>query len=379
MDLARFHRAIDVIDKEVKSIGIQNHLAQLVQDLNNIAANPGNEELSKLFKDHLDQLRELLLNSELTDAEDDDLFQVIANLDLYEYVGEGLLEKVLETFQSNQLSAQLASSQLTALRNDVVKKLDQIASINSAFTDLDIEYFSLDEGKGEMVVDMPIEEETKTLEDLSKEAKEWHRICDAISETFDPDRTPVTIRTLATGSWLLYLAGTSAFIYGVAKCMKGVNTILAELIKMQSLYSELVANKTPSDILKKLDAHNSTRVKTDLDSLATSLVKEFYKGNDEGRKSELRNALSASLQRLSRKLAEGTKVQLRLTLPKDPEIADGQEATTEQKKQLRAIAESKKVQAAIEDARPLTDFEEHRSELQKGLPAPTTDSSKEAN
>ena len=372
MDLARFYRAIDVIDSKVKAIGIQTQLEQLIQDLSNIASSPGNVDFSTTFKDHVDQLRDGLLNSEL-EAFDEDVSQVLINLKLGQFVGEGLLQRILSTFQTNQLSANLASTALTDLKNEVVKKLNLVATINKAFSDLAIEYFHYEENEGEMLIDLPVEDETKSLEDLSKEAKEWHRICDAISENFDTARTPVTIRTLASGSWLLYLAGSPAFIYGIAKCMKGVNVILAELIRMKALYAELAASKAPQEILKKLDAHNSSKVKTDLDELATSLVKEFYKGADKGRSNELRNALSAALQRLSRKLAEGAKVQLRLTLPKEPVIADGQDATPEQKKQQTEVAEAKKIQQEIEQAKPLLDYEKYQVELQKALPAPIPD------
>lgn len=379
MDLGRFHRAIEIIDIEVKRIGIQTNFDQLIQDLNNIASSPASPEFSKTFKDHIDELRDELLTSELQDSRDDDVSQVISNLDLVDFIGEGLLDRILAIFQSNQLSASLASAALTTLKTDVTKKLNLIGVINRAFSDLSVEYFLPEDNDGEMLIDLPVEESTKTLDELSKEAKEWHRICDAISETFDSTRTPVTIRTLASGSWLLYLAGTPAFIYGVAKCMKGVNLILTELIKMKSLYGELAASKAPKDILEKLDEHNLSKVKTDLDELATSLVKEFYKGGDKARGNELRNALSNALQRLSRKLADGANVQLRLTMPKKPQTAEGEEATQEQNIQLRNYAEAEKIQREIEQVKPLLNFSEHQAELQKTLPAPASDAVLESN
>lgn len=371
MDLGRFHYAINIIDTEIETLQISTHLDKLIQDLNNIASNPGNSDVSKTFKDHVNELREILLKSELSNPSDEEVAQVVFDLDLVEFVGQRLLERILETFQSNQLSATLASTELATLKQAVLKKLSQVQALNNSFTELGVEYFNFEDGDGEMLIDLPVEMETKTLEDLSKEAKEWHRICDAVCETFDPTRTPVTIRTLASGSWLLYLAGTPAFIYGIAKCMKGVNSILAELIKARSLYSELVANRTPKEILKKLDQHNATKVKTDLDELATSLVKEFYKGGDDGRQNELRNALSLALQRLSRKLADGSRVQLRLVMPKEPVIEEGQEPTAEQAEQRRAVEEAKKIRLEIEQAKPQLDFDEHQAELQKALPAPT--------
>ena len=373
MDLGRFHRAIHIIDVEVKRIGVQTNLDQLIQDLNNISSSPASPEFSKAFKDHIDELRDGLITSELQNPSDSDVAQVVANLNLINFIGEGLLNQILTIFQSNQLSAALASAALTNLKTEVIKKLNLIGVVNRSFSELEVEYFSPADNDGEMLINLPVEESTKTLEELSKEAKEWHRICDAISETFDITRTSVTIRTLASGSWLLYLAGTPAFIYGVAKCMKSVNVILAELIKMKSLSSELAASKAPKEILEKLNEHNLSKVKTDLDELATNLVKEFYQGGDTARGNELRNALSNSLQRLSRKLADGAQVQLRLTMPKKPQAVEGEETTEEQKIQLKNYIEAEKIQKEIELVKPLVNFSEHQAELLKALPAPTSD------
>lgn len=370
MDLGRFHRAMHEIDDDNNEIGIERNLDRLVLDLNNLASNPANPEFSNSLKDHLNEFRESLLNSKSNDPFEEDVKQVISDLSLSAFLGEGLLNRVLAIFQANQLSANLASTALISLKTEVVKKLDLVASVNHAFTDLGVDYFSPEDNSGEMVINLPVEQATKTLDELSKETKEWHRICEAISETFDPDRTPITVFTLASGSWLFYLVGTPAFIYGVAKCMKGVNLILTELIKMKSLYSELVVTRTPKEILKKLEDHNSEKVKTDLEELAGNLVKEFYKGGDDARANELRNALSSALQRLSRKLADGTKVNLRLTAPARPQVADGEDPSPAQKILLKGIEDVEKIQKEIALAKPLLNITDHRAELQKSLPAP---------
>jgi hypothetical protein len=369
MDLARFHRGIEIIDQDVKRINLDTRIQGLINDLNAIAGNPGDTNLAKNFRDHLEELRGLLQESPLNNP-DEDLAQLIADLDLEEYLGDPLFDEVMDAINSNQLSANLMATALNQLKDKTVKKLNYITTINTAFSELEVEYFKLPEGDAEMLIDLPVDYETKTLDDLSKEAKDWHRICQAISETFDPERAPVNVRTLASGSWLLYLAGTATFIFGVAKCVKGVNSILRDLIKMKSLYAQLVDSDAPKDVLKKLETHNASKVKTDLDKLATKLVSEFYKGSDKGRKNELRNALSVALQKLSHKLAEGAKVELRLELPKKPKIAEGVEPTAEQKKQLVAFDRAEKIQLELQYAKPDIDFGEHKDALQKALPAP---------
>ena len=90
---------------------------------------------------------------------------------------------------------------------------------------------------------------------------------------------------------------------------------------MKALFKQLVDAKVPDSILTGFETHNGGKAKTDLEQLASTLVDENYKGNDTGRRNELKNSLSISLQRLSQKLATGATVSLRLAMPKKPKIA----------------------------------------------------------
>jgi hypothetical protein len=274
---------------------------------------------------------------------------------------------------SVSLTPNLAAQSIEKLRLETAEKFDHVILIDTAFGKLNVKYSSLEEGATEMAIEIPMDEETKTLEDLVKEAKDWHRICEAISETFDPDRNRVTIRTIASGSLLIFLAAVPTFIYGAAKCLKGVNTVLTELIKMKSLYKQLVSSNTPKEILEPLALHNSGKAKTDLDQLAITLVDEHFKGKDDGRRNELKNSLSMALLRLSNKLADGTKVTLRLAAPKEPAIEEGQQPSREQKEQFTKISQFKKIQIEVNASKAALDYKAHADELMSALPAPSTE------
>lgn len=366
MDLARFHRSIHLIDIEITDVSIESKINLLIQDLNAISSNPTSNDLATVFKNHVDELRQLLnkCNSNQPDA---DLKKVIQDLELNELLGIPLAEKIISTIQENQLSPLLTATALGKLRDEITAKLDNISKLNDAFSQLDVEYFYLPEGQSEMAINLPIEECTKTLEDLAKEAKEWHQICQTISETFDIDRLPVTVRTVASGSWLLYLAGTPTFIYGVAKCLKHVNQVLAELIKMKELYSQLAQSSAPKEALEILEKHNDETIKKELDKLANDLINNNYKGEDDGRKNELRNALSFSLNKLSNKIVNGAKVQLKLEKPEKPEMTEGETPTEEKIDQMYAYEQALKIQSEIDEAQLQLDVDSNKEVLLAGL------------
>lgn len=372
MELSRFHAAIEQIAKDYRENGIESDFNSLVLNLTSLAANPGNTQVSQAFKDQLNSFRTKLEESSLNDAEGE-LLDTLKNQELIGHVGNGLFSRIKEVLDENQLTPNLASTGIEKLRVETTKKLSVVTAMDNAFTELKVEIWRLDEGLTEMLISIPIEEETKTLEDLAKEAKDWHRICDVISETFDINRNRVTIRAVASGSILLYLAAVPPFIFGVAKCLKGVNQILGEVIKMKGLFKQLVDAKLPDAILTDFEAHNAGKAKMELEQLALKLVDEYYKGNDVGRKNELKNSLSISLQRLSQKLAFGATVNLRLAVPKKPKILDGEDATEEQKAIFQKIELFEKVQTEVDSSKAALDYRAHAMELIAALPAPAQD------
>lgn len=378
MDIAKFHAAINAIAVYYKRSKIDEEFGALIASLDSMSANPGNIDVAKSFRVQLDALKVVLQSSKLNEMPAD-FYSIAEDLDILDYIGNGLYERLRQTLEENQLTPSLASAALTKLRTEVSRKLSLIVSTDSAFTTLGVPFEDYTDETAEVTIELPVERDSKTLEDLSKEAKDWHRIVDAICETFDEDRTRITIRSLATGSWLLYLAATPPFIYGIAKCLKGVNSILTELLKTKALYTQLVEAKYPKKVLQDAEKHTAGKVKTDLESLASSLVEEFYKGSDAGRKNELKNSLNLALNRLSYKLATGSKVNLRLTPPKSPTISDGEEPTEEQRLTISQIEKVEKIQLAIRESTASVDYLSHATELSAALPAPgPTDSAPEA-
>lgn len=128
-----------------------------------------------------------------------------------------MFRKTINLLEQNQLTPNLAASEIEKLRAETSKKLSMVIAIDTAFTELGVDYWMLDDNETEILINLPMVEETKTLGDLAKESKDWHQICRAIAETFDVEQSPVTIRSVASGSILLYLAASATFIYGIAK------------------------------------------------------------------------------------------------------------------------------------------------------------------
>ena len=230
MDVARFHRAIDLIDQDFATLATADAMSQLVNNLNDLVGNPGNPNVNQKFKDQLSEFRAKLDSSPMNSA-NGDLLDVLTTYELLPYVGNHLYDKIRNLLEANQLTPNLAASAISELQQEVVTRLGYVLAIKKAFVALGVKNWQLEEGKTEVLIDLPFGEETEGLEALAEEAKEWNFMCKTVAEVFDPEFHPVTIRTIASGSWLFYLAAVPPFIFGMAKCLKGINAILSELIR----------------------------------------------------------------------------------------------------------------------------------------------------
>lgn len=372
MDIARFHFALDSVVQDLRSTSANEHLAQLINALSAVSSQPGQPQFIDQYKTQLEITRNALQGSKLNNPKME-LSDFIEQFDLQQFIGDGLFKSILRKISENQIAPHAALQALQQLQTALAKKMADLEAINNSFTALEVPYEGEDEGDSEIEIKIPANQETKTLNDLATEAKEWHRDISTISEIFDPDRSTTTIRTLATGSWQIYLASAPLVLFGIAKCIRGVNEVLQELLKTKDLLNKLVETKAPNNVIKEYEEHLKTSTSTNLSTLASSLVDEYYKGNDEGRKAELKNALTQSLKRLSKKLSEGSKISLRLTKPATPKIANPDSPTPEEVATIESGKKTEEIRAAMLVELEKIEYLEHDPEIVKSLPAPDND------
>jgi molybdopterin converting factor small subunit len=372
MDIARFHYAVDSAVKDLRATSANDHLSSLISALSTVGGNPGQSQFIDQYKNQLEATRNALATSKLNNPKME-LSDFIDEFDLTRFVGNGLFSSIKKAIAENQIAPHAAVQALQELQAKFSKKLADLEAINNAFTALHVPYEGDDEGNAEIEIKIPAYQDTKTLHDLSVEAKEWHRDLSTISEIFDPERTESTIRTLATGSWQFYLASAPLVIFGVSKCLRGVNEVLQELIKTKELLKQLIETNAPEKVVKDYEKHLKDSAGINLTNLASNLVDEYYKGADEGRKAELKNALTQSLKRLSKKLSEGSTVSLRLTKPREPKVANPVDPTEEEKAAINLAQKINEVRDATMIELEKISQLEHDPEIVKSLPTPDID------
>ncbi|WP_462391245.1 hypothetical protein [Acidovorax sp. Q11] len=372
MDIARFHFAVNAVVNDLRKTNASEELSRLINALSNVSSQPGQPQLLDQYKSQLEATRQALAESSLNSPKME-VADFINQFGLREYIGNGLFENIKKSISSNQLTPHAAVQALQNLQTDFRHKLSSLSTVDNAFSELDVPFEGEGEGDSEIEIKIPADEETKTLNELATEAKEWHRDLITISEIFDPERTEPTIRTLATGSWQFYLAAAPLIIFGLAKCLRGINEVLRELITSKELLNKLLETNAPKNVVRDYEKHLKESAGKNLSTLASNLVDEYYTGNDEGRKSELKNALTQSLKRLSKKISEGSKISLRLTPPAKPTVKNPDEPTKDEKEAIEYTNKIEKIRSDTMIELGKVAQLEHDPEIVKSLPAPDND------
>lgn len=348
MHLGKFHQAIYLLASEFSENKINEKFAQIIASLNAVSANPNNPDISKQFKVALDDIRSTLIQSELNSPRPV-LAEIIRSISADRYIGEKLFLRLKKAIEANQLAPAAAAQDLQTIQIEVETFFKHISSINTAFSALEVEYDEIEDGKAEIGLLIPTDGERSTLKDLSKEVNQWHIALSAIAEVFDENNTPISMKIFSTTDWMFYLYTTPATLFGISLSLKGINQILADLILSKKLIKELAGTGTSEKLIDDLEKEHDGKLDVQFRKLAEKIIDEHYKGNDVGRKNELKNSVTQGVKTLAKKVATGSKIELKLKAPPRPPKGVGNEQTEEQQKLMNEIEQLEKLAEDIDN------------------------------
>lgn len=369
MHLGRFHRAIELLHADYQAIKHDKLLQDIVGHLNAMSGNPGNAEIATNFKKSIDTCRSTLLQSALNRPRPI-LRLMLESIGANEFIGERFFLRVMAAIEANPGATALVVQSITALQQDTQKFYQQIATLDKTFSGLKVEYDELEEGEAEIGLLIPRNDQASSLKDLSKIFNHWHNALTPIKEVFDPQAGSLQIRLCSTTDWMFYLISTPLVLAGLSYCMKKINEILGEAVKMRELVAQLVHAKAPQKAIDLIEKDGDGKLDKELRTLAKDVLRQHYKENDEGRKNELENHLTISFKRIAHEITNGTKVEVRLIPPRQEESQDEE---AEPREPDAHIAELEKLAATLDDEVELLSFSGDANALQGLLPPPAPD------
>jgi hypothetical protein len=117
----------------------------------------------------------------------------------------------------------------------------------------------------------------------------------------------------------------------VAVAIERLVALYKNLLEIRRLQTE-IQKQGITKAAKDVEEHANDFMDKEIGKLSIELVTEFYKGNDAGRKNELRNGVNASLNRLANRIDRGYNFEVRCQ-----PLAAGKPEKDETKKAIAAI------------------------------------------
>jgi len=303
MNTERLHAIAFEVKTDIEQAQIVQLLQQLVSHLQNIVNQPQQpshqQNLSNVRKSLLEKLSQSRVN-EFSPA----WTQALEEIDLSEYVGNNLAERINSIFAENQITPQVALEEIQQLHTKVSEIFTNISNLINSFSYLKIGREVLSPGEGEVGILLPREYIDNRFDRLAKEFKELNWILMVLSEVGTGSAEHFELRQLSTTDPLVTLGASLAALSTIAVAIKPIISAYKEILEVRILHAKFAEMKVEPKRLKGIEEHAEEIMEKAIEKIKNELIAESPVA-DEGRKNELSNALSIALSKLANRIDRG--------------------------------------------------------------------------
>ena len=311
MHAGKLHTLLLSVQDEHLTLGVDEKIKKTILALTNISAQPADPSLHAIFKGSLDELRETLQGAPSNSFYPSER-AILDEIGATPFIGDGLAKELLSVIESNNMTPASAASQLTEFTSRLTKYISHVKNVCKAFQTFHLETATLSPGKAEILISQAVPQDTVVqFAQFLKDIGQWQRALTTYNEVFSEDAEPVSIHRISSSDWQFYLAASPVVLRGVRYCLEQLNGILLELLKAKQLIGQLRNSKFSEQIIQATQKEYDVKSDTEIGKLAEAIVDESFKG-DEGRKNELKTAMTIALGITAKKLASGDKLELKI-------------------------------------------------------------------
>lgn len=323
MNLGRFHSAIYSIKNEIEGNKNFELLTELQTSLQN-SMSQQTPESAKTFKASYSTFINTLENAEsnFTFPTRRKIYQEIGAT---QHIGIGLANKVKHVISENQIAPANALAEIQKINGEAKKFFEKVKTLDSTFSDLEIEYDELEPGEFEIGFSFPHEVIGTDIESLEKEFHRLDFALKTLQEISLGKVGQVSIKTISASEWQVFLESLPALAACTAVAIERIVALYKNNLEIKLLKQQLDERNLPKKVTKPLQDHIEQAVKEELRRIAEDLVEEFYKVKDDGRKNELKNQASQALQYLADRMDHGATVEVHAEPPDEPKQEAGEE------------------------------------------------------
>jgi hypothetical protein len=350
MNAERLHAIVKTLDDEMESNSIVDNMQNLVNALQSVVNNPtpsNQQSLSTSLK---------AMYSAITDTPSDRFSptwrQILIEIGGEPLFGETLKQTIEGIFARNQITPAVALQEL----QDLLKKLksfdDALDNAISALSHFNIGDETLSPGASEIGILIPRQAVQNSLPEFAEELTELAFILNTFSEVATGKKDQLSIRSISSSDLLLFLDATAPYAACLAVAIERTVALYKQLLEIRKLRNDLRKQGVPEAETSGIENYANQLMENGIKKLATEIVDQFYKKKDEGRKNELRNSVTISLNRLATRIDNGFNLEVRVE-PLDTKDQEAKQATDLTNAIQLIQAASKNMQFLKLDGKPI--------------------------
>lgn len=313
MHLGKFHAAVTQIVREYKGMGVASQLMSVINLLDSVSNNPGNTEIAQSFQNQVKGLKGVLMNSDFNTPRPT-LAMLVDAMGASDFVGQRLFKRVEDVIQQNSMTPQLAAVRLRELYAAIEKFYNNLFAVDSAFTEMEVEYEKLDFGEGELAISIPEPVRPRLLSDLAATAKDWNQALSPFVELVDPEHNPIEVTTISSSDWQFYLTAAPQVLLAVSTIVSQVNELLVQLVETKRLINQLISTGISEEATNIVSQQADMRMDTRSREIAEQLV-DSNPPPDVGRANELKISITRSVKFIAKEMSENVTIEVRYIPP----------------------------------------------------------------
>lgn len=221
--------------------------------------------------------------------------------------GTGLLEKV-NSILASPVTPASAVEALSELRTEATDFYATIATLRDSLDELAIKGERPPSDAAEVEVRIPFDLFSGSLGGFAKEAKSLDRALSDIVESVSGSRPPIAIRTLAGGSVEVFVTVDPVSGVVILTLVTAIVNLINSVLQTRKTRLDLEKDRAPKEVLDPLEKWEQSRVAEELNKLRKEVLAKSKA--DRGRKNELKNALTVSLQYLADRIDRGMDIEV---------------------------------------------------------------------
>lgn len=319
MNLGRFHAVINLAVVELQRDKVVRLLSDL-EDALQQSINQPNDDTAKNFRNKLDGIRNVLEKAESNRVHASQR-EILNEIGASGNIGQGLWLRIISAVAENNLTPSLAKTQITEIKGEVEKFYGAANGIDKAFTELDVEFSSLDPGEFEIGFLVPKNITSDRLESLKNELDDIDYCVRSFNEVATGDGGSLSVSTLSTSNWQIFLDSAAPTAACFALAIERIVKLYKSNLEIKLLKKQLEDKKFPDSVMGPMQEHIGNRINEELRGIGDEIVDEYYKG-DEGRKNELKNRMPKALRYLADRIDRGASFEVNARLPKEAKPVD---------------------------------------------------------